>query len=109
LSRGYTWGLYESDDGNTYAWRTDADYFLMPERGWTGPAPAGTRVYPRFWHPRRVTGLDAQGNKLHAIVASTTADLWTGVATTFTVNGSDELPHVCTVIFSQQEIMRPRP
>lgn len=109
MSRGYTWGYYLSDDGNTYAWRVDSDYFGFPERGWTGPAVAGTIVYPRFWSPRRVVGHDTSGNHQVAIVAAVTADLWTGVATTFTINGTDELPHVCTVDFRQGERMSMRP
>ncbi len=103
------WGYYLSDDGNTYAWRVDADYFAMPERGWTGPAVPGTIVYPRFWNPRRVVGHDSDGHRQVAIVASVVADLWTGVANTFTINGSDELPHVCTVDYSQAEHASMRP
>jgi hypothetical protein len=109
VSRGYTWAYYFSDDGNTYAWRVDADYFDAAERGWTGPAASGTIVYPRFWSPRRVVGHDALGNRQVAIVASPAADLWTRVATTFTINGTDELPHVCTVDYLQAERLNMRP
>jgi len=103
VSRGYVWAYYHSDDGNTYAWHVDQDYFVFPERGWTGPAVPGTIVYPRGWAPRRVVGHDLAGHRQTAIVASVTADLWTGVATSFTINGTDELPHVCVVDFSQAE------
>ena len=109
MSRGYTWGYYVSDDGNTYAWRVDSDYFGFPERGWTGPAAPGTIVYPRGWSPRRVVGHDTAGNRQVAIVASPTADLWTGVSHTFTINGTDDLPHVCTVDFSQAERLNMKP
>ncbi len=109
MSRGYVWGYYVSDDGNTYAWRVDADYFGFPERGWTGPAAPGTPPYPRFWNPRRVAGHDSSGAQQFAIVATTSADLWTGAATTFTINGTDDLPHVCTVDFLQGEKRSLRP
>lgn len=109
MSRGYTWGYYLSDDGNTYAWRVDSDYFAFPERGWTGPAAHGTIVYPRFWSPRRVVGHDSVGNRQLAIVASVSADLWTGVATTFTINASDDLPYVCHVDYRQAEKLNMRP
>jgi len=109
VARGYIWGNYDSDDGNTYAWRVDADYFGMAERGWTGPSPPGTFVYPRFWSPRRVVGHDAGGVRQVAIVASILADLWTGVVTTFTINGTDELPHLCNVDFRQSEHLSMRP
>jgi len=109
MSRGYKWGYYLSDDGNTYAWRVDADYFGFPERGWTGPAASGTIVYPRFWSPRRAVGHDSSGKRQVAIVAAVTADLWTGVADSFTINGTDELPHVCHVDFLQSEKASMRP
>jgi hypothetical protein len=107
--RGFTWGYYVSDDGNTYAFRVDSDYFGMPERGWTGPAASGTFVYPRGWTPRKVIGIDSDGHKLFAYVATTTADLWTGAAATFTVYGTDELPHTYTVIQRLAERNRMRP
>ena len=87
----------------------DADYAAMPERGWTSPAASGTYVYPRGWTPRRVLGLDDRGKVQKAIVASTSADLWTGVATTFTVNGTDELPHTVNVTDKRAERNQIRP
>lgn len=109
MTRGFTWGYYESDDGHTYALQVDADYFGMSERGWTGPAVTGTYVYPRGWTPRRVVGLDDRGKLQEAVVATTSADLWTGATTTFTINGSDELPHTVTVIARKAERFRIRP
>jgi hypothetical protein len=87
----------------------DRDYFAMPERGWTGPAVSGTHVYPRGWTPRKVLGLDEDGHVRFAYVGSTSADLWTGVATTFQINGSDEAPHTCTVFRLLPERNRKRP
>lgn len=109
MSRGYVWGLYESDDGNTYALRVDADYAAQSERGWAYPAPSGTPVYPRGWSPRKVVGLDENGHPRHAIVATVAADLWTGVASTFTISGTDETEHTCTVIRSLGERLKMRP
>jgi len=109
VSRGYVWAYYQSDDGNTYAWRTDAEYFPMPERGWAGPAAPGTHVYPRGWSPRRVVGHDATGKRVHAIVASVTADLWTGVSPTFVFLTNDGVTTLATVDFLQGEKMSLRP
>lgn len=109
MTRGYTWGYYHSDDGNTYALRVDADYAAMPERGWVSPAAPGTYVYPRGWTPRRVIGLDDVGRVQEAVVASTSSDLWTGVALTFTINATDELPHTCNVIARKSERNQLRP
>ncbi len=107
--RGYVWATYLSDDGNSYALKVDADYAAMPERGWIWPAPPGWPVYPRGWIPRKVTGLDASGHVREALVATVTADLWTGVATTFTINASDEAAHTCTVLKRLAERFGSRP
>jgi len=81
----------------------------MPERGWTTRAASGTPIYPRGWTPRRVVGLDDRGKRQEAVVASVTADLWTGVASTFTINGTDELPHTAVVILRKAERRQMRP
>ena len=109
MTRGYTWGYYGSDDGHTYAIRVDADYAVMPERGWVAPAANGTFVYPRGWTPRRAIGIDDRGRLQEAVVATTSADLWTGAAVTFTINGTDELPHTCAVIKLKAERWQLRP
>ncbi len=109
MTRGFKWGYYHSDDGHTYALHVDADYAAMAERGWVTPAVPGTFVYPRGWTPRRVLGLDDRGKLQEAVVATTAATLWTGAALTFTINGTDELPHVCTVIAKRAERNQVRP
>lgn len=109
MTRGFTWAYYESDDGHTYAWHLDEDYAAMPERGWISPAAPGTPVYPRGWTPRRVVGVDDSGFMRTAIVATTTAPLWTGAATTFTFNGTDELAHTATVVKLKAERKQLRP
>jgi hypothetical protein len=98
-----------SDNGNTYALQVDADYVVMPERGWTSPAAHGTPIYPRGWTPRRVVGSDDAGHPRTAVVGSAAADLWTGAATTFTINGTDELPHTCRVFKKLQERLSRQP
>lgn len=109
MTRGRVWAYYASDDGNVYALQVDADYAAMPERGWSHPAAVGTIPYPRQWKPRIVVGLADDGTTRRAVVASVAADLWTGAVTTFTVEGTDELPHTYTVIKSLAERMSARP
>jgi hypothetical protein len=109
MPRGFAWAYYESDDGVTYALRVDQDYVEMPERGWTAPAVAGTPVYPRGWVPRKVVGLDEAGHPREALVGTVTCDLWTGAATTFVINATDELPHTCTVTGRRSERLSQRP
>jgi hypothetical protein len=109
MTRGRVWGYYHSDTGNIFALEVDGDYFGMTERGWTVPAAPGTIPFPRGWTPRKAYGLDERGAIQFAIVASVSADLWTGVATTFTINGSDELPHTCTVFKRKAERNQVKP
>src|SRR5438067_11417233 len=109
MARGFVWAYYQSDDGRTYALSVDADYATMAERGWVSPAAPGTYVYPRGWTPRRVIGLGDRGKVREAVVAITTADPWTGAATTFTSNGSAELPHTVTVTDKRAERNQLRP
>ena len=108
-SRGFVWGQYHSDDGLIYAIRVDADYHAMPERGWTTPASAGAVIYPRQWTPRKVVGLDELGHPRRAVVASANAPLWVGQADVFTIQGSDQQNHQCSVIRSLTEKRSSRP
>lgn len=109
MARGFAWAYYHSDDGNVYAVKVEADYAAMAERGWEYPASAGTFVYPRGWSERKVVGPDETGRVRKAIVASTTADLWTGVASTFAIIGNDGLTHTCTVLRRYNEVWSQRP
>jgi hypothetical protein len=109
MTRGRVWAYYESDDGNVYALLVDADYADSPERGWASPAAPGTPVYPRGWRPRFVEGTDELGAIRRAVVASVDAELWTGAASTFTIEGTDGAPHTCTVVALVAERLFPRP
>jgi len=109
IARGFVWAYYQSDDGRTYALRIPANYATMPERGWVTPALPGTYVYPRGWWPRRVVGLDDRGKVQTALVATTAATLWTGATTTFTIIGTDEMPHICTVFKRRAERNKLKP
>lgn len=55
-------------------------------RGWTAPAST-LEFMPRKMKPRTVHGKDGAGHSARVIVADVAADLWTGAATTFVVNG----------------------
>jgi len=96
--RGFIWAEYQTDSGQVFALRVDRDYFAESPRGWISQAASPTPGLPRQSLPRTVVGLDEVGSRRRAIVASTSADLWTGAATTFVVQGSDQVDHVCTVI-----------
>lgn len=109
MSTGFIWGVYVSDDGNSYALRVDADYFAMPERGWTSTAPAGMPPYPRGWFPRKAVGLDPNGHPRKAVVATPVADLWTGVTREFHIRDSDGSLQTCTGIRLYGERWRARP
>jgi hypothetical protein len=109
MARGFVWAVYQSDDGNSYAKRVDADYAAQPSRGWTYPAPVGTPVYPRGWRARRVVGLDPNGYPRQALVGSTAAGLWTGATPTFSIEGSDGVAYSCVVVRMMAESFGSRP
>lgn len=78
--------LYTADHGGNFNMVVPDDDIADTNRGWAA-AGAGDPTGAKFCKPRHVDGVDGSGNHRKAIVASTTADLWTGTATTFTVAG----------------------
>lgn len=87
--RGKTLGAYITDGGTSYNYSVDADAFLVASRGWAGGTPGGPKM-PRAFNPRHVTGLSpTSGRRGTAVVATLTATLWTGAATTFDVEADD--------------------
>jgi len=98
MARGFTWGDYIADDGSEWALAVDSDYIAHLERGWTLAGDTGLVPLPRSWRPRRVVGLDSSGRTQSAVVASLTADLWTGAVTTFQIRDSEGRPQDCAVI-----------
>jgi hypothetical protein len=97
VPRGFVWALYFDDLAAQWRLQVDADSVLELERGWVPADTATTFPLPRGWLPRKVSGPDETGRLRQAVVASVLADLWTGAATQFTVEGSDGQPHTCTV------------
>ena len=62
--------------------------FAEASLGWTA-ATAGAPRSPKRMTPRHVIGVDATGHRVRVTVASLTADLWTGVANTWTYIDND--------------------
>lgn len=82
--------LYSGDPHTQF---TDTQFVVMvPDgeiadatRGWG--TPSGHESYlPRRMKPRHVIGRDSSGHGNKAVVADTSAALWDGSQTTFTVN-----------------------
>lgn len=93
------YGVYTRDDGTTtYARLVDADEFAEASRGWTATGVSGLPLLPIKSKPRVVYGVSATtGRRGTAVVASTTATLWTGAATTFDVEANDGTTDTMTV------------
>ena len=81
---------YVTDDGvSTFQTLVDADQRTDVNRGWL-PAVPGSDLMPRGFHERRVYGVSpTTGRKGSARIAATSANLWTGVASEFTVEAND--------------------
>lgn len=96
--RGKTPGIYISDGATNFRFQVDTDRFADANFGWS--AVAGTEnALPRGCKPRHVTGLSGtSGYRGTAVVPDVTADIWTGVATTFVVEADDGTTDTMTVI-----------
>jgi hypothetical protein len=103
MPRGFVWAVYRDDDGTPWAVQADRDYVAQASRGWSTDGVDLLPPLPRRWRPRRVVGFDDSGRTQVAIVASVEADLWTGTATTFDVEASDQSTVTATVLKSQGE------
>ena len=81
---------YTADDGTTvFQTLVDADEAAIAARGW-GAAVAGGDLIPRGFKERRANGISpTTGRRGTCRVGTTAADLWTGAASTFTVEGND--------------------
>lgn len=92
------YAIYVADDATEYARLVDADQAGQAARGWVTAGVAGKPLLPIRAKPRVVYGVSAvSGRRGSAVVATTTADLWTGVATTFTVEANDNTSDTMTV------------
>jgi hypothetical protein len=69
--------------------------FAEASLGWTA-ATAGAARRPGRFTPRHVVGVDPSGRRVRVTVATTAADLWTGVADTWTFIANDGTSVVAT-------------
>lgn len=86
MARGRTLATYDTDLSFLPAHiNIDVPNNLFAEAslGWTAHTPGAARRPVRFT-PRHAVGVDATGKRAQVIIATTGADLWTGVATTWT-------------------------
>lgn len=97
LVRGMVFRGYTADSGTVFQTLVDADEAAIAARGWVA-ATVGGDLLPRGFKERRVHGVSAAtGRRGSCRVGATTADLWTGVANTFTVEADDNTLDTMTV------------
>jgi hypothetical protein len=97
LVRGMVYAGYTADDGTVFQTLVDADEFAIASRGWSASTPGGD-LLPRGFKERRAHGVSAgTGRRGSCRVGAITATLWTGVATTFTVEADDNTIDTMTV------------
>ena len=98
MPRGRQRGAYITDGGTSYEMQVDSDRFAVAAFGWTA-ATAAMNALPRGAKPRHVTGVSAStGFSGTAVVPDVTSDIWTGVATTFQVEATDQSLDTMTII-----------
>jgi hypothetical protein len=98
LVRGKVYKGYTCDDGTTvFQTLVDADEAAIAARGWANVTVGGDFL-PRGFKERRANGISAAtGRRGSCRVGSTGCDLWTGAATTFTVEADDQTTDTMTV------------
>jgi len=88
---------YTSDSGTVFQTLVDADEAAIAARGWAAVTPGGD-LLPRGFKERRANGVSASsGLRGSCRVGSVAAGLWTGAATTFTVEADDNTIDTMTV------------
>lgn len=97
LVRGMVYKSYTADSGTVFQTLVDADEAADASRGW-GAAVVGGDLLPRGFKERRAHGVSAtSGRRGSCRVGSLAATLWTGAATTFTVEADDNTIDTMTV------------
>lgn len=91
MPRGFVWSVYISDNPiRRYARLVDGDQVLDSSRGWTQSGVSDLAPFPQQSSPRTVHGTSTTtGRRGSTVVGSTSAPLWDGSATTFTVEAND--------------------
>lgn len=103
MPRGFVYAGYTCDDGTVFQTLVDADEALIADRGWA-PVTVGGDMLPQLFRPRRILGLSpTTGRRAKIRIGSITCDLWTGVATSFTVELDTGTPDTMTVVGRTQE------
>jgi hypothetical protein len=103
------WRKYVTDDAAEYGVLVDADHAAVTARGWAAVA-AGTPALPSGSRPRRVMGVSpTSGLPGSARVGTKTCDLWTGVASTFTVEANDQTTDTLSVTERRPEFINRAP
>ena len=99
MARGRTLATYKTDlhflpaDVNM---DVPNNLFAEASLKWTA-ATAGAPRSPKRMTPRHAIGVDATGHRARVIIADVTADLWTGVATTWTFIDNNGATQTATV------------
>ena len=109
MPRGFSWCLYVTNAGQSFALWVAADRQTDANRGWVITSDPSVPPLPRGWTPRRVYGIDDQRRYRSCRVASLSAPLWTGAVTTFSVRGADGISHTVNVLGRTDESTRYRP
>jgi hypothetical protein len=103
MPRGFVYRTYVADDGSHFETRVDADQAADTTRGWADVEP-GAPLIPRGLKERKMIGISPSTGRTGRIrVGDTVCDLWSGVATTFTVEANDGTIDTMVVTERRQE------
>jgi hypothetical protein len=99
MARGRTKGKYITD-GHTgepagFTFQVPDNLYANADLGWTA-AVSGETTHPKNFKPRHIEGIDVAGHRHSLVAPDPTADLWTGVVTTWTGIANDGTTYTAT-------------
>jgi hypothetical protein len=98
MARGFKSAAYTTDAAATRDVRVEADRFADAAFKWTASAAGAIHSGYVGLQPRHVVGVEASSGKTaRGIVPDITADVWTGVATSFTNKDDDGASHTYVI------------
>ena len=99
------YGVYITDAAAPKVVRVEADRFALAAFKWAAPAAGALHTGYGTMRPRKVNGVSAAGKSRSEIVPDITADVWTGVATSFVVEDTEGVETTYTITSRKGEMV----
>lgn len=99
-------GQYFTDGSVPIVVKVESDRFGNADFAWTAPAAGSIKTGYGSIKPRRVFGVDPSTGKVRSeIVPDIGANVWTGAATSFTVEDPEGVEHTYNITSRRGELL----